>query len=249
MLEEDTAAVEDNIVDEAIDALEGEELENDAPDYSDLEQDKLIEELKRRDEEVAKAKKSYTEYRSMSDRKETEFRERLAKLEGMLESAQTAKPADQPADYSDIIKEMEDAIEDDPKNAAKYLVQFAQEFQATMGEQSQTLESKFQSRLAQESAVYKNNKDFVDKCVERGMSLTDAIEFVSEVKGAESRVAQPGTPKAPGVVEAGRAASSKPEVPKVNISPTDLRIFKAMGLTDKEIQEAAREAAKDMVNG
>ena len=102
--------------------------------------------------------------------------------------------------------------------------------------------------LAQESSVYKNNKDLVDKLRDNGMDMTKAIEFVSELKGSDN-VAQPITSKAPGVVEAGRAVSAPTQAPKVEVSAQDMRIFKQMGLTDKEIQTAAKEAAKDMVNG
>lgn len=244
MLEQDTG-IEDNVPE---DALETEELNEDAPTYDEYDKDKLIEELQKREDEIAKTKKSYDELRSMEDRRSTKLTERLAKLEGMLEAKQEQTPVETKADYSDIMKEMEDAIEEDPKNAAKYFVQFAQEFQAMMGEQKQALESDVTTRLARESAVYKNNKDFVDKLCQRGMDMASAIEFVSEVKEAENPIAQPGTPKAPGVVEAGRASGTKKELPKIEISPLHRRIFEAAGLTEKEIAEAAREAAKDMVN-
>ena len=242
MLEQDTV-VEDNDTDVA---LESEELNEEAPIYDDMESDKLIEELQKRDGEIAKSKKSYDEFRSMTDRKATEVGERLAKMEGRLE-ATAVEPVEKEADFSDLIAEMKGKIEEDPANMAEYLVRFAQEMNATMGEQKQAIQSDVQSRIARESAVYKNNKDFVNKCVDRGMSLPDALEFVSEVKGAE-KVAQPGTPKAPGVVEAGRSVDSRPATQQYTISAHDRSVMEDAGMDEKEIQEIAKQVAKDMEN-
>jgi len=241
MLETDTI-VEDNDIDVA---LEGEELNEEAPDYSALEQDKLIEELQKRDGEIAKSKKSYDEFRSMTDRKATETGERLAKLEGRLE-ATAVKPVEQEVDYSSLEKEMEEEFEDDPKKAAKYFVQMTKEFNAALAENRQTIESNVQSSISRTSATYKANKALVDTCVERGMTLPDALEFVSELKSNE--VAQPGTPKAPGVVEAGRAVNTRPAPPKVDVSAFDMKVFKATGMTDEEIDKIAKDMARDMVN-
>jgi len=151
MSEQDTA-IEDNV---AVDAPNDEEQNAQAPDYSDIEQDKLIEMLKERDEEVSKSKKSYDEYRSMTDRKANETAERLAKLEGKYEAtqgsgrSQSRKKAQQTSSRT-----MEDAIEEDPKNTAKYLAQLANEFQEVINENKQSFDAKFEKRFSRtESGV------------------------------------------------------------------------------------------------
>ena len=242
MSEQDTA-IEDNV---AVDAPNDEEQNAQAPDYSDIEQDKLIEMLKERDEEVSKSKKSYDEYRSMTDRKANETAERLAKLEGKYEATQAQAEVKPQKDPADFLKEMEDAIEEDPKNTAKYLAQLANEFQEVINENKQSFDAKFEKRLAEQSPVYKANKDFVDQCVERGMGLHDAIDFAAEVKANE--VSQPGTPKAPGVVEASRAASSKEAPPKIEVSAHDIKVMKDCGLSDEDIDGIIKKTSKDMVS-
>ena len=241
MSEQDTA-VEDNV---EVDAPNSEEQVVDAPEYSDMEQDKLIELLQERDEEVSKSKKSYDEFRSMSDRKANENAERLAKLEGRYEATQAQAEVKSQKDPADLLKEMEDAIEENPTNAAKYLAQLANEFNEVINETKQETAARLEKGLAEQSPVYKAHKGLVDQCVERGMVFSDALSFVAEVKAAE--VSQPGTPKAPGVVEASRAASNREAAPKIEVSAHDRKVMKDCGLSDEQIEATIKKASKDMV--
>jgi len=240
-MSEEEPIAEDNVV---VDAPSGEEQVDKTPDYFDLEQDKLVDMLTSKDEEIAKSKKSYDELRSMNDKRFNESSERMAKLEGMLEVTRSQAEKVPEANQDDILKEMEDAIEEDPKNAAKYLMQAVSEMREVMAETNQSMSKTVEERLSKQNPVYKANKEFVDKAVNNGMSFKDALEFASEYRSNE--VSQPGTPKAPGVVEASRSTSASRPVSAHQFSTDEIKMMKSTGLDDKDIKEIARDIARDM---
>lgn len=242
-MSEETTVVEDNI-NADVNAQNNEEHVEEAPDYSNMEQDKLIEMLQSRDDELAKSKKSYDELRSMNDKRFNESSERMAKLEGILQERQAQATPTPEIDRSEIIKEMKARIEEDPANTVEIMMEFADEMQAAIDENNKQRDEIFQKRLAEQNPVYKANKDFVDRAVKGGMSFEDAIEFAAEVKSNE--VSQPGTPKAPGVVEASRSTSSSQPVSAHQFSRQEIAMMKASGLDDNDIKEMGKEIAKDM---
>jgi len=241
MSEQDTI-IEDN----AVSALEGEEQVNEAPDYSEMDDvDTLREELLKRDEEVAKSKKSYDEYRSMTDRKSNETAERLAKLEGRLEERQV-QPEAPTVDTSEIFKEMKAKVEEDPANLVDYFQDAIREMQDVMEEKSQSINANLESRISKQSPVYQANKEFVDWAVEAGASFGEALSQAEKMFG--DKVSAPGTPKAPGVVEASRTTTTREAVPKIEVSAHDMKVMRDCGLDEKAIQDVIKNASKDMVS-
>ena len=243
-MSEEQTSIEDNIVTD--DALGAEEQNESTPDYSEMEQEKLIEMLQEKDGELSKSKKSYEEYRSMNDRQSGELRERLARLEGTL----SAQPKQQEAevDYDGLTKDLREQLDEDPTKAADMIVQLTQEVNALMSEREKSLQQSFEEKLASKLAgmnpVYKEHKDTVDELVGTGMSLDQAMSFVEKHMGS-SKVKQPGTPNPPSVVTAGRTTGGKGNVGSVDIPKFEMETFRLAGLSEDDIKQIAKEAAEE----
>jgi len=241
MSEQETAVLDNP----DIEAQEGEEQIEGAPDYSAMEQEKLVEELKKRDEEVEKSKKSYDEYRSMEDSRSNKLNERIAKLEGQLDATLQQQNArhEPKVDPNQFLKEMQDKIDEDPKNAANYITQMANEFNEVITEREAKLQALFEQKIAQQSPVYKDNKDLVDGLVKKGLSFDDALEFAGDLSKGK-KVSQPATPTPPSTVEGGRVTATDNDVTPYEISKAEERIMRKSGLTDKDIAEIKKEMAQ-----
>lgn len=227
-----------------------------ADPYADADADKLKDVLKQRDAELMKARKSYTELRSLGDRHHNELKQENAEIRGQLKALMDHIGKPPAKDSAELEKAQKDFDSDwaqqinaDPGNGViAFQRGIGQELEARLEKKLEDKVSKFFEQIRAVNPLYKEHREDIQELVGLGLAEETAMKVVQKLSSklrTKPSVAQPGQAVAPGRTSGIVRKQSAPSLSPIMLDPFDYKIMKSTGLTDKDIEDIMGKVKKE----